>query len=60
MIGGIGAVILLILCIAAAAIIFGTGLLNGDNEGESATETAVAVIQVTEAFEMIGTTEMPL
>lgn len=48
LIGGLAAAFLVILCIAVAAIIFGTNLLGGGNENDGATETAIAAVQETQ------------
>lgn len=42
LIGGLGAVFLVLLCVAGAAIVFGTGLLAGSDEADQATNTAIA------------------
>jgi hypothetical protein len=50
LIAGIAVVLLLILCIGGSAIVFGTGLLSGDDTGEEATDgTIVAAVEETPA-----------
>ena len=59
LIGGIGAVILVILCLVAAALIYGMGLLDNDDQDVSGTETVVAATTSTHG-EQASSTEAPI